>query len=70
MVESKSIPLGTEIDGTKKGKGIFGMIKHEENMIKDFPEKLIKSLQASWQYHHLHHDAGDDLFNQCQGGKL
>eukprot|EP00978_Attheya_sp_CCMP212_P044901 scaffold326348_cov39-Attheya_sp.AAC.1 len=54
---------GMEIDYTRKGKVIFGMIKYVENMIKDFPEELKSTDTARTP-------AGDGLFNLGQGGKL
>ncbi len=55
--------LGMEIDYSKKGKVIFGMIKYVKNMIYDFPHKL-KSINTAMT------PAGNGLFNQGQGGKL
>jgi hypothetical protein len=52
-----------EIDYTKKGKVIFGMIKYVENMIKASPKKLKSTDIAKTP-------ANDGLFNQGQGRKL
>jgi hypothetical protein len=55
--------LGMEIDYTKKGKVIFGMIKYVQNMIRDFPQTLKSTDNAMMP-------AGDGLFNEGQGRKL